>query len=155
LRIEGRSEYGRLRLRPGQTVDGETFALGYFADGRRGLEAFADTIARANSIRFRPTPSGYCTWYSRPHGRAADAGHLDELSRFAGDQLGKFGFQVVQIDDGWQVSRRDFTTHNPSGPYPTGMRPTADRIRSLGMTPGIWLIPFGWDPERPVFQRHP
>src|SRR5262249_24210243 len=107
------------------------------------------------SIRFRPTPSGYCTWYSRPHGRAADAGHLDELSRFAGDQLGKFGFQVVQIDDGWQVSRRDFTTHNPSGPYPTGMRPTADRIRSLGMTPGIWLTPFGWDPERPVFQRHP
>src|SRR5262249_3043725 len=27
-------------------------------------------------------------------------------------------------------------------------------IRRLGLTPGIWLIPFGWDPQRLLFQDH-
>jgi melibiase-like protein len=154
LRIEGRSEYGKLRIAPGATAEGETFALGYFGDSLLGLEAFADAIARVYRVQLPPIPSGYCTWYSRPHGGAADEKHLEELARFAHENLARFGFQVVQIDDKWQISGRDYTTHNPKGPYPNGMRPSAEKIRSLGMTPGLWFIPFGWDPKRPVFQEH-
>lgn len=154
LRIAARSEYGRLRLPRNRTAEGETFVAGYFSDALEGLEAFADAIAIANDVKLPPIPSGYCTWYSNPHGGAADEKRITELAAFAGKELTKFGFGVIQIDDRWQISGRDFTTHRPDGPYPGGMKPTAERIRAAGMRAGLWYIPFGWDPKRPVFKDH-
>lgn len=156
LRIEGRSEYGKLRIEPGQSVEGETFAIGYFDDALRGLEAYADAVAAVNHVKLKPIPSGYCTWYSNPHGNAADEVHLAELAKFSKQHLVPFGFNVVQIDDGWQLARRDFTDyrHGNNARYPSGMKATADTIRGLGETAGLWLIPFGWDPTRPVFKDH-
>jgi len=154
LRIEGRSEYGRLLLPPGRAAVGETFVVGFFDDTLDGLEAFADAIAIANNVKLPPIPSGYCTWYSNPHGGAADETRIAELAAFAKKELTKFGFGVIQIDDKWQISGRDFTTHRPNGPYPGGMKSTADRVRAGGMRAGLWYIPFGWDPKRPAFRHH-
>jgi hypothetical protein len=154
LTVSGRCEYGKLGIAPGQTVQGETFAIGRFDDCLIGLETYADAIAKIHQVKLKPIPSGYCTWYSRPHGGAADEKSLAQLADFAKDKLTKFGFDVVQIDDKWQVSRRDFTDFNPKGPYPGGMKPTADRLRAGGLTAGLWFIPFGWDPKRPVFEGH-
>ncbi|UCC97794.1 MAG: alpha-galactosidase [Phycisphaerales bacterium] len=153
--IEGRSEYGNLLVEPEHDVMGETFAVGYFDDALAGLEEYAGAMAKRHDIELREIPSGYCTWYSKPHGGASDEEHMAELTRFCSKELTKFGFDLLQIDDKWQLSRRDFTSHNPKGPYPNGMKPTAETIRAAGMTPGIWLIPTGWDPNRPVLKDHP
>jgi len=152
--IEGRSEYGNLLIEPGKTIDGETLAVGYFDDALVGLEEYAGAIAKQYKIKLSEIPSGYCTWYSRPYGGASDEVHLAELAEFCSRELTKFGFNLLQIDDKWQLSRRDFTSYNPKGPYPNGMKPTADKIRDAGMTAGIWFIPTGWDPNRPVFNDH-
>jgi hypothetical protein len=79
---------------------------------------------------------------------------MAELAEFCGKELTKYGFNLLQIDDRWQLSGRDFTSYNPKGPYPNGMKPTAEKIKAEGMTPGIWFIPTGWDPNRPVFKEH-
>jgi len=152
--VEGRSEYGNLLIEPGQSADGETFAVGYFDDALIGLEKYADAIAKKYKIELPEIPSGYCTWYSRPHGGASDEKHMAELAEFCGKELTKYDFNLLQIDDKWQLSRRDFTSYNPKGPYPNGMKPTAEKIKAEGMTPGIWFIPTGWDPNRPVFNEH-
>ncbi len=154
IRLDAQSDYGNLRLRSGQRTDGEWFAIGHFDDCHSGLERYASTIARYYRIALPPLPSGYCSWYSRPHGGAADQRRVDELARFAHRHLARFGFEVVQVDDGWQVQGRDYTTHHPQGPFPRGMRPTASLVRSLGLRPGLWLIPFGWDAGRPQFRDH-
>jgi hypothetical protein len=151
LYVEGRVDYGKLLLQPGESAEGEVFAIGHFDDALLGLEAYADTVARLHSVKLKPIPSGYCTWYSRPHGGAADEKSLKELATFAKEKLAGFGFNLVQIDDKWQLSSRDYTTHKPTGPYPSGMKATADTLQSLGMTPGLWFIPFGWDPKSPTF----
>ena len=154
LTIEGRVDYGTLRLKAGESTEGELFAIGHFDDALLGLEAYADAVARVNHVKLRPIPSGYCTWYSKPHGGAADEKSLAQLATFVHDKLEPFGFNVVQIDDKWQIRNRDFTTHKPNGPYPSGMKATAERLRGLGLTAGIWFIPFGWDPESPTFDGH-
>jgi len=41
LGIEGRAEYGRLLIAPGQSADSETFVIGYFEDALEGLEKYA------------------------------------------------------------------------------------------------------------------
>ena len=54
-----------------------------------------------------------------------------KLAKFAKDQrLTGYGLNFLQIDDQWQVARRDFTSHNPKGPYPGGMKKTADAIKA-------------------------
>jgi hypothetical protein len=154
VRFEARSEYGNLLIEPGKNAAGETFVIGYFDDTLAGLEEYANTIAKSYRIRLPKIPSGYCTWYSNPHGGASDEEHMAELAEFCGRELTKFGFNLLQIDDKWQLSRRDFTNYNPKGPYPNGMKPTAEKINKEGMTAGIWFIPTGWDPNRPVFKNH-
>jgi hypothetical protein len=159
-RIQAQIDYGRLRVKPGQDAQSETFVVGWFDDARLGLEAYADTVAAAYSLKLPPQPAGYCTWYADKHGGACDEKHLAELSAFAAEKLKPFGFDFIQIDDGWQAGvssngpRRGFTAHNPRGPYPRGMQAMAGDIRRLGLTPGIWFMPFAGTSYDPLFQDH-
>jgi len=160
VRILPQLDYGCLRIRPGATVDSEIFAVGPFNDARLGLEAYADAIARFYEIRLRPILTGYCTWYSKPYGGANDEVHLAELAEATAEKLKPFGFDFIQIDDKWQLGQRrngpakNFYAHHPEGPYPSGMKKAADHIGSLGLVPGIWLMPFAGDHEDPFFQEH-
>ena len=154
LGIGGRAEYGRLLIAPGQSADSETFVIGYFDDVLDGLEKYADAVAEMNHVRLNPATSGYCTWYSNPHGGASDQVHMAEMAEFCERELTKYGFEVLQIDDKWQISGRDFTTHRGNGPYSKGMKATAEKITGAGMKAGIWYIPFGWDHTRAIFKDH-
>ncbi len=158
--LDAQVEHGRLAVEPGQTSELETFAIGYFDDARLGLEAWAGAVAKVYDIKLRPQPAGYCTWYSKPFGGASDEKHLAELSDFAARELSPYGFSVVQIDDKWQAGistngpNRNFSTHAPKGPYPSGMKAAAGHISSLGLTPGIWFMPFAGTYYDPFFKSH-
>ncbi len=160
IRMDAQVDYGHLRIKPGQDARSETFALGWFGDVRLGLEAYADVIARVYSIKLPPQPAGYCTWYADQHGGAGDEQHLAELAAFAAEHLKPYGFEFIQIDDGWQdgISTngpcRNFTTHRPNGPYSSGMQATATEISRLGLKPGIWFMPFAGTHYDPFFQDH-
>jgi len=152
IRMEARGEYGKVTLAPGAALEGETVAIGWFDDCLDGLGAYAAAVAKAHQVKLpEVVPSGYCTWY---HARALDEKRMAELAAFCKEHLAKFGFDFLQIDDGWQISGRDFTAHNPKGKYAAGMKPTADAVTRAGFAAGIWIIPFGWDPKRPAFKDH-
>jgi len=152
--IDAHLDYGRLSVKPGEMVESETLLIGYFDDARLGLEAYADAIAEHDRIKLPPQPAVYCTWY---HARASNERDLLKSAAFAREHLSPFGFSVIQIDDGWQAGvkgdgpRRDFTTHRSDGPYPGGMTQTAEKIKQLGLTPGIWFMPFAGTWDDPVF----
>ncbi|MBN2475677.1 MAG: alpha-galactosidase [Pirellulales bacterium] len=152
LVFEGRSEYGRLLVPPHTTAPGETLAIGWFDDALDGLEAYAAGCAKAHQILLPDkVPSGYCTWY---HAGASDQEKTAELADFAGKELKKYGFDFVQIDDGWQIGSRDFTTYNPRGRYADGIKRTSEKITGAGLVGGIWFIPFGWDPNCDALAGH-
>lgn len=152
------TQYGRLRLKPKTTERGEWLAVGWFEDARLGLEAYADGVAAYHGIRLPPQPDGYCTWYSKPHGGAGDEKSTAELAAFLGKELKPYGLDFLQIDDKWQTGKRregpakDFTAAASEGPYPAGMKAAADSIRSAGLTPGLWFMPFAGDHEDPFFK---
>lgn len=154
VRLGARLDYGMLRIEPGETATLETLAVGRFADARLGLEQYADAVARVQRIHLPPQPAGYCTWY---HAGPSNESQLAEQARFASEELAPYGFGVVQIDDGWQAGqsangpRKVFGTHDPTGPYPSGMEQTARRVSSLGLTPGLWLMPFAGTFDDPFF----
>ena len=159
--ISGRAEYGRLTIAPGAEAAGEVLAVGRFADARLGLEAWADAVARQQNIHLNPQPVVYCTWYDNVHGGSSNEKHIIELTNFAAKELKPYGFTCVQIDDGWQLGdnkgngpRKVFNAHNPKGPYAAGMQPVAGGITGLGLTAGLWLLPFGGTWNDPFFARH-
>ncbi len=158
VHLAAQIDYGHLHLRAGELQRAETLVIGYFEDVRLGLEAWADAVARVYNIHLPPEPAGYCTWY---HAGASNAEKLAEQAAFAEKALKPFGFNFVQIDDGWQDGeklngpRKNFTRVRPKGPYPEGMKPTADMIQARGMTAGIWFMPFAGTFDDPWFKDHP
>jgi hypothetical protein len=161
IRVGGQIDYGRLRIEPGKSEQLETLAVGYFNDARLGLESWADQIAKVYDIHLPPQPVVFCTWYSQPYGQASDEKHLAETAAFADKNLKPFGFSVIQIDDHWQAGtkgtdgpKRNFTTHDPNGPYPRGMKATADDVKTHGISPGLWFLPFAGTVGDPLFEGH-
>jgi alpha-galactosidase len=94
------------------------------------------------------------------HGGAGDEVYMRQLDAFAAKHLKPFGLNFIQIDDKWQKGRirngpaKDFSGHNPQGPYPSGMKAAADDIKASGFAPGIWFMPFSGDHEDPAFADH-
>jgi hypothetical protein len=161
LSMQARLEYGHLLIEPGKTYAAETFALGWFADARLGMEAWADAVAKRLAVKLPPKPVVYCTWYGNEYGGSCDEKHLAQLATFAAKELEPYGFSCVQIDDGWQMgdsrgngSAKNFSRYNPHGPYPSGMKATANNLRSLGLTAGLWILPFGGTWNDPFFADH-
>ena len=160
VRLQSQLDFGRLRIKPGDSAVTETFAVGYFDDARLGLEAYADAIAKFYSIELPPQRAGYCTWYMEKHAGSSDEKSLAQLSQYAAKNLEPFGFDFIQIDDGWQDGIggngpcKDFTTHRPNGPYRSGMKAMAESITKLGLTPGIWFMPFAGTWNDPHFKDH-
>lgn len=160
VRMQAQIDYGRLRIKPGADAATETFALGWFDDARLGLENYADAIAKEYAIKLPPQMAGFCTWYMEKYAGACDEVHLPEVSAVAAKELKPFGFDFIQIDDRWQdgiISNgpaKNFTTHAPKGPYPSGMKQAADNVSKLGLVPGIWFMPFAGNYLDPYFKDH-
>ncbi len=159
--VDARSDYGHLRIAPGATADTETLAIGYFDDARLGLEAWADAVAQVYKIKLPPQPSGFCTWYTEKYGKASDEKHLAALAEFSAQKLKPYGLGFIQIDDYWQEGdsqkngpNKNFTASRATGPYPSGMKATADNLKRLGFTPGIWFMPFAGTFNDPWFKNH-
>jgi hypothetical protein len=159
-RVEFRAQcdYGHLSLPPGQSAALETLVIGVFADARLGEEQFADAMANQYHIKLRPEIAGYCTWYSDKHGGASDEKGIGELAAYVAKELKPFGFSFLQIDDEWQDGgtyngpRRGFDRVRPAGPYPHGMQPVAEQLSRLGLTTGLWFMPFARNHQDPEYR---
>ncbi len=165
VHFKAQIDYGHLRIPAGKSEKLETLAIGLFNDARIGEELYADAIKKQYDIKLRPEFAGYCTWYSEVGGLTDKAGgggssnekDLPKLTAFAAKNLKPYGFSFVQIDDGWQDGRvyngpkRGFTRAAPTGPYPHGMAPVADMIKSNGLVAGLWFLPFARNHQDPEY----
>lgn len=146
IEIKGKLEYSGQGVPQSSTGEGEVFVIGAFDDCRLGLEGYGDEIAAYYDIKLPAQPVGYLTWYDNRHPRAGSEVSAREFVSAASEKLKPWGFTFYQIDDGWQDGiasngpARNFTTHKASGPFPSGMKATADFVKSRGLTAGIWLI---------------
>lgn len=167
VEFKAQLDYGHLRIPVEASEKLETLVIGIFDDARLGEEAYADAIQRQYDIHLHPHLAGYCTWYSEVGGltdKKGGAGCSNEkdlaaLADFAARELKPYGFSFVQIDDGWQGGgvfngpKRGFMHAATNGPYPHGMAPVAEMIKSKGLTAGLWFLPFARNHQDPEYQN--
>jgi alpha-galactosidase len=92
------------------------------------------------------SPRVWCSWYSLH--TAID----EQVLHRATEALADMPFDVVQVDDGWQLSIGDWEAN---ARFPAGMAALADTIRSTGRKAGLWLAPLIATRSSALFRAHP
>ena len=137
-------------LPPGQTVRSGRFMLNLAPDPYTALEGYAEAMGRVGKARTHSIVNGWCNWFVT-YESITEAEVLHN-ARFAARTLKPFGFEYVQIDEGFQRWHGDW---EGNAKFPHGMKWLADRIRALGLKPGLWLAPYVISEPTEVFRQHP
>lgn len=120
----------------------------FIAFGREKI--LFEEYARQLGIRFGVTkketaPRVWCSWYSLYT-------IIDEhILHKTFDDLGGLPFDVLQVDDGWQMGIGDW---EPNEKFPSGMAALADKIKSTGRRAGLWLSPLIAAKSSRLFREH-
>jgi alpha-galactosidase len=101
---------------------------------------------RFGRIQKDVAPRVWCSWYSLY--TAIDESVLHKIF----DQLGDLPFDVLQVDDGWQMDIGDWEVN---AKFPSGMQALADKIKSTGRQAGLWLAPLIATKSSKLFREHP
>ena len=116
----------------------------------QALELFAATYAKAFQVQLNPVVNGWCSWFYTHRDITEDEVLLN--AEFVAKHLKPYGMQVIQIDDGYY---RAFGDWEGNEKFPHGMKWLADRIRALGLTPGLWVAPYVINKAADLAQKHP
>ena len=124
-------------LKPGASVSSDRVVFQFGPDAFTALEGYAQAIGNVHQVRLNPPINGWCSWFSF-FGAISEA-EVIRQAEFAVRHLKPFGFEYMQVDDGFY---RAFGDWEGNSRFPHGMKWLAGRIRSLGLKPGIWLAPY-------------
>ena len=122
----------------------------WLADGDAGVRYsdFASLWGTTAGARISaPAPLGWCSWYQY----FADVTPGDVRANV--EALAGRGFELVQIDDGYQAAIGDWRTMAPE--WKEGLAGLAHEIRHAGMQAGIWTAPSLLGPNSEVLRDHP
>ncbi|MDL1926860.1 hypothetical protein FBQ79_11410 [Anaerolineae bacterium AMX1] len=127
-----------------ESGEGEWFI--HFGAEQNAFPAYAQALGeRFGFAAARPAPRIWCSWYSLYTA-------IDELTLHkVFDGLGDLPFDVLQVDDGWQVNLGDWEANNK---FPSGMAALADKIKSTGRKAGLWLAPLLAAKSSRLFREH-
>ncbi|HHV98457.1 MAG TPA: hypothetical protein GXX36_02590 [Clostridiaceae bacterium] len=99
------------------------------------------------SWEWRPDPkpiAGWCSWEA--FRRDVNQDNIDEVSKFFSETLKDYGFEYVQVDDGYQnmpipVNAKGSLAEGwlcTNSQFPYGHRGIIDSVEKNGLKPGIW-----------------
>ena len=98
-----------------------------------------------NKSFFKLPPSGWCSWTY--YYQEINEQEFEKNAAWLAANLRDFGATYFQLDDGWQGvghgsgNNRDWTTIDKR--FPRGMAALAQKVKSYGLKPGLWLAPHG------------
>lgn len=103
------------------------------------------------TLRPKKPIKGWCSWYAFGSDINEDKilTNAKELTKYFPEDNKKY----VIIDDGW-AKIGDWDTSD-ADKFPNGMKSVADKIKSLGLKPGLWIAPFWADPRSNLAKNHP
>jgi len=136
-----------LPLAAGEEVRSEPVAITAGTDAVALVDRLA---ARAGAVggarRWSGAPiAGWESWYH--YGHAIDAETLLGNARVLRERYrDRDDFDVVQLDDGWQVAHGSWT---PNDRFPPDLATLTSSLHAMGARAGLWLAPFMVTPDAP------
>jgi len=120
--------------------------LAVYGNENQVFELYASELGkRFGIINKNKMPRVWCSWYSL-------YSTIDEKLLFdIFDKLEDLPFDVLQVDDGWQVDIGDWDVNEK---FPSGMEALANKIKSSGRQAGLWLAPLIATKRSKLFREH-
>ncbi len=137
-------------LRPGQVIGSGRFMFCVAPDPYTALESYADAMGKMHAARVNSVVNGWCSWFYTYEHLTED--EVIRNAEFAARVLRPLGLRYIQVDEGFQRWHGDWEGNDK---FPHGMKWLADRIRTLGLKPGIWIAPYVISEPTELFQKHP
>ncbi len=137
-------------LKPGQRISSNRFMINTDSNPYSVLETYAGVLGTLSNARTHSIANGWCNWfYTYEHISEAE---VIRNAEFASHHIKDFGFEFIQIDEGYQRWHGDWEGNER---FPHGMKWLADKIKGFGLKPGLWIAPFLISEPTWVFQNHP
>jgi alpha-galactosidase len=141
-----------LPLEPGESLPSERVMASLSSDYHAQLESYGEVIRKLHHARVSaPTPIGWWSWTAYYFG--INEGAALTNAQFLAAQLRDSGYNFFHIDEGYQYARGDYTSP-VAYKFPHGIKKVEDRVRGLGLTPGIWTAPFEVSERSSVYANH-
>ena len=137
-------------INPGQSISSGRFIINIAKNPYAALEGFADIMGISNNARVKSIVNGWCSWFYT-YGSVTEE-EVVRNAEFVSTSLKQYGLEYIQVDEGYQKYHGDWEGNER---FPHGMKWLSERIRSLGLKPGIWLSPFVISEPTEVFAKHP
>jgi len=140
----------QMTLTPNKTISSNRVMINSADDSYVALETFAAAVGKINNARTHSLVNGWCSWFYT----LSKVSESEVLSNteFASKHLRQFGFEYIQIDEGYQRWHGDWEGNER---FPHGMKWLANKIKAYGFKPGIWISPYVISEPTVVFQTHP
>jgi hypothetical protein len=141
-----------LPVEPGESLASERLMASLSSDYHAQLESYGEAIRRLHQARISAaTPIGWWSWTAFYFGLTE--GPALTNAEFLASHLRDSGYSFFHIDEGYQYARGDYTSPVASK-FPHGMKRLEDKVRSLGLAPGIWTAPFEISERSSVYANH-
>ena len=124
----------------------------FYFDQPDPLAIYYEAVARENQVQIaNKIPSGWCSWYHF-YQNINEEKILRNL-KAVNDFQAQMPLSLIQIDDGYQKEIGDWYSFRKG--FPHGVAPIAEKIKSTGYTPGLWMAPFILHPNSDFAIDHP
>ena len=149
---------GEIILAPEDSYQSPNLYGGFSSSGLSRLSQQFHQFVRKHIItpqaRQRPRPVHYNTW------EAVYFDHNRETLFELAEQAASIGAERFVLDDGWFRGRRNDKAglgdwYVDEAVYPEGLNPLITKVKSLGMTFGLWVEPEMVNPDSDLYRAHP
>jgi len=141
-----------LPVAPGETLSSERLMFASGTDYLSELEAYGKAVRLLHHARIAAiAPMGWWSWTAFYGG--ITAGDVLTNAEWLAQHLKSLGYDFLQIDEGYEYARGEYTTPNATQ-FPRGMWGLTHKIAAQGLVFGIWTAPFEVSERAWVYQHH-
>jgi alpha-galactosidase len=142
-----------LPVAPGAKLASERVLFSSGASYLELLEDYGKAVRLLHHVWIaKPAPMGWWSWTAFYGG--ITAGDVLTNALWQARRLLPLGYNFLQIDEGYQYARGEYTTANATQ-FPAGMWGLAHQIAGQGLVFGLWTAPFEVSERAWVYQHHP
>lgn len=150
--LTARAEYNDFYvLKPGASTSSGRLLVMFADDPYAGLETYARLSGLLHNVKLNSIINGWCSWFVTYGDVTQD--EVIKHAEFIARELKPYGMEWVQIDDGYQQAFGNW--EGVPAKFPKGMKWVADRIKELGLRPGIWVAPYAISADTDIARNHP
>ena len=141
-------DFGGKTIAPGGELTLDPVIIMAERNPNRLLDAYFSTISSDTDLP-EELPTGWCSWYYY-YTRVKQQDIVENIETAAGRGV---NWTYFVLDDGYQTAVGDWLSINEK--FSGGLKAIAEKAKTAGFVPGIWMAPFFALAKSKLFKEHP